>query len=182
MTPTAPTAFARELAPLLADKTWAIGGDTLLHRLGLEAAPRDLDLVTTAADFAAVRRVLAEHGRDVTPEPPPDYATRYFARFETDNGLTVDLIAELAIRLERGVFRWPFDADAIELADELPWCSAEDWALLYRLIGRDECAAALDAWLAEHGVARPDRLADCLTAGYPEQRLVPLPEWWPWDE
>ncbi|MCW3482167.1 hypothetical protein OL229_21855 [Neisseriaceae bacterium JH1-16] len=182
MTASAPLAFATALAPQLTARSWAIGGSALLHRLGLAAAPDRLELVTTAADFAAMAQTLAEQARDISPDPHPDYAPRHFARFETADGLQIELVAEMAIRLERGVFRWPFDATAIEPADGLPWCCIEDWALLYRLLGDAESAALLDGYLDEHGIGRPDRLADFLDARYPETALEPLPDWWPWDE
>jgi len=79
---TTPLALARELAPQLAGYCWAIGGSTLLQHLDLVEQPRDLDIATTAADFAAVRAVLAARGQDITPPPHPQYATRHFARFD----------------------------------------------------------------------------------------------------
>ncbi|SCK17207.1 hypothetical protein [Vogesella sp. LIG4] len=177
-----PLQLAHQLAPALAGRCWAIGGSTLLQQLGLVDEPRGLDIVTTAADFAAVREVLAARGRDITPPPHPQYATRHYARFELPDAAPVDLIAEMAIRLPKGSFRWPFDASAVQQADGLPWCLPEDWALLYRLMGKEEQVEALDDWLGEHGVQQPLRLAANLFAQYPESALQPLPDWWPWEE
>jgi hypothetical protein len=177
-----PLQLAKTLAPLLAGHCWAIGGSTLLQHLDLVEQPRDLDIVTTAADFAAVRAVLAAHGQDITPPPHPQYATRHFARFDMGNGLTADLIADMAIKLEKGSYRWPFDASARFEADGLPWCCPEDWALLYRLMGREEQTEALDEWLNEHGIQHPQRLAANLFAQYPASAMQPAPDWWPWDE
>ena len=177
-----PRAFITARAPQLAGLSWAIGGSTLLQQLGLVDEPRDLDLITTAEDFAAVKALLLQHASDITPPPHPLYATRHFARLQTADGLEIDLIAGLAIRLDKGQFRWPFDASAVWQADGLNWCMAEDWALLYRLMGYSEQTEALDEWLDEHGVSHPQRIAANLFAGYPEKYLKPAPDWWPWEE
>lgn len=177
-----PLEFARALAPALAGRCWAIGGSTLLQQLGLVEQPRNLNLITTAADFAALRAVLATHGSDITPPPLLPFNSPQFARFDVGGGLCVDLTAELSIKLDKGSYRWPFDAGALQQADGLPWCFAEDWALLYRLLGRHEQSEALDEWLEEHGVQQPQRLAANLFAQYPEKLLQPPPAWWPWEE
>lgn len=179
---TTPRTFITTLAPQLAGLCWAIGGSTLLQQLDLVDEPRDLDIVTTAADFAALKTILLQYASDITPAPHPDYATRHFARLQTADGLLIDLIAEMVIRLPKGQFCWPFDASAIWQADGLNWCMPEDWALLYRLMKRDEQIEALDDWLCEHGVANPQRIAANLFAMYPESALKPSPDWWPWEE
>lgn len=177
-----PREFITALAPQLAGLTWAIGGSTLLQQLDLVDEPHDLDLVTTAEDFAALKALLLTQAADITPPPHPQYATRHFARFQTADGLCIDLMANMVIKLDKGQFQWPFDASAIWQADGLSWCMPEDWALLYRLMGYAEQTEALDDWLNEHGVANPQRIAANLFAQYPEKYLKPTPDWWPWDE
>lgn len=177
-----PLAFITALAPQLAGHTWAIGGSTLLQHLDLVDEPRDLDLITTATDFAALKTILLGMAQDITPPPHPQYATRHFARVQTTDGLQIDLMAEMAIKLDKGAFRWPFDASAIWQANGLNWCMPEDWALLYRLMQRPEQIETLDDWLNEHGVHNPQRIAANLFAQYPEKALKPTPDWWPWDE
>lgn len=176
-----PLAFIRALAPQLSGYSWAIGGSTLLQQLQLVELPRSLDLICAETDFAAIQTLLLQHGSDITPAPHPLYASRHFARIVAGE-LEINLVAGLAIRLDKGVYRWPFDASAIEQADGLPWCMAEDWALLYRLMGYDEQRDAVDDWLNEHGVSHPQRIAANLFAQYPEKALRPAPDWWPWDE
>lgn len=177
-----PIDFLTRHAPLFDGVTWAIGGSTLLARLGLEVSPRDLDLVVTEADFDTLYQRLAGVAQDQKLAPHPQFCTRRFARFACADGLEIDLMAGLGLRLEGGAFHWPFDAAARDVHDGLPWCYAEDWALLYRLMGRDTRRAQLDGYLARHGLQRPDRVAANLFAGYPDSALRPPPAWWPWDE
>ena len=177
-----PLTLARTLAPRLAGLCWAIGGSTMLQQLQLVEQPHDLDIITSSQDFPALCAQLAAMGHAITPPADPRHATRHAARFEMADGLQVDVLADLALRLDKGVFHWPFDAGAIQQADGLPWCLPEDWALLYRLSGCEEQTEALDEWLGEHGVQHPQRLAANLFAGYPEQLLRPTLPWWPWDE
>ncbi|MGL4574686.1 MAG: hypothetical protein ACRCV9_07850, partial [Burkholderiaceae bacterium] len=75
----APLALAHHIAPTLNGLQWAIGGSVLLHRLGLEAAPRDLDIVTTDQDFAPLCAQLAQQLQRIERTPHPRYVSQHFA-------------------------------------------------------------------------------------------------------
>jgi hypothetical protein len=146
----APLAAAHALAPKLAGLCWGIGGSTLLHHLGLEAAPRDLDVFTTADNFAQVHAVLtAACGAPGERPPHPRYACAQFARFTTAQGVSIDLMADIAVRTDSGVQRWQFDPASIEHRNGLQWMRAQDWLTLYQLFDRPQRVAQLTAYLAE---------------------------------
>jgi hypothetical protein len=145
----APLAAAHALAPKLAGLHWGIGGSTLLHHLGLEPAPRDLDLITTEAHYPAVHAVLTQvFGAGSRPQHPR-YVSAHFARFQDASALSVDLMADIAVRTAQGIERWQFDPAAVMVHDGLPWMRAQDWLTLYQLFDRPQRVAQLTAYLAE---------------------------------
>src|SRR5688572_29199849 len=94
-----PLILAQEIAPLLAGMHWGIGGSLLLWKLGLEAEPRDLDIMTTAQHFpAASQRIALRLGEGVRT-PHPTFRSTCFARFESGTAGSIDLFAE--VRVER---------------------------------------------------------------------------------
>jgi len=143
-----PLTLAQRLAPLLRDLDWAIGGSTLLHRLGIEPAPRDLDLVASIAHFP---RVAAALGRELSPvavDRHPHYVSGGFARFVGADGVTVEVMADIAVHRGHELVRWHFEPSRVEWIDGLPWMHAADWLELYRLFDRPARVAQLEAWLA----------------------------------
>ena len=148
MTMPPPLALAHALAPALAGLHWGIGGSCLLHHLGLEAAPRDLDIVTTPEHFEVLRqRVEGRLGPGQRP-PHPDYRTRHFLQFVSPQGVGLDLLAGIAVRRGDGLASWHFDPASVQTDDGLPWMRVADWLQLYRLFGRSARVARLEAWLA----------------------------------
>jgi hypothetical protein len=86
------------LAADLALDTWAIGGSTLLHHLSIEPNPADLDIVTTVADFAAIKsKLVARFGEGERPQHPR-YLTTHFYRVMTPLGASLDLMAGIKVR------------------------------------------------------------------------------------
>jgi hypothetical protein len=143
-----PVRLAQDLAPTLRGLDWGIGGSTLLWKLGLAEVPRDLDLVTTAAHFPEVRRIISLKLGDGAVTPHPVYRSRYFARFAPMGPVSVDLFAEVRVETPDGILEWAFDPAALELRDGLPWMRAEDWVQLYRLFDRPTRVKALTDYLA----------------------------------
>ncbi|MGL6072400.1 SlyX family protein [Craterilacuibacter sp.] len=143
----APLSLARHIAPLLNGLDWAIGGSTLLHHLGLEANPQDLDLMITPEHFAQaqlrLREVLNEEAR---PAHPRNVA-QHFARFISSDGTTLDLIAGIAVQDEGRVSSWDFVPAQVDWTDSLPWMRAEDWLELYTLFRRPFRVQQLHNWL-----------------------------------
>jgi len=146
-----PLRLAQDLAPTLLGLDWGIGGSSLLWRLGLAEAPRDLDLVTTAADFPEVRRLISLKLGDGSDTPHPVYRSRYFARFAPTGPVSVDLFAEVRVERSDGILEWAFDPATLELRDGLPWMRAEDWVQLYKLFDRPMRVKALTDYLAGSG-------------------------------
>lgn len=147
--------LAQELAPTLQGLDWGIGGSSLLWNLGLAEAPRDLDLVTTAAHFPEVRRLLSLKLGASSDIPHPVYRSRCFARFAPAGPVPVDLFAEVRVETSNGVLEWAFDPAGLELRAGLPWMRAEDWVQLYKLFDRPAQVKALTDYLA--GLLHPTR-------------------------
>src|SRR4249919_1195024 len=94
--------LAQELAPTLQGLDWGIGGSSLLWNLGLAEVPRDLDLVTTAAHFPEVRRLISLKLGEGSGTPHPVYRSRYFARFAPLGPVSVDLFADVRVETSNG--------------------------------------------------------------------------------
>lgn len=143
--------LAQDLAPSLRGLDWGIGGSSLLWNLGIAEAPRDLDLVTTAAHFPEVRRLISLKLGEGSDTPHPTYRSRCFARFATMGPVSVDLFAEVRVETSEGILEWAFDPTGLELRDGLPWMRAEDWVQLYKLFDRPTRVKALTDYLAGSG-------------------------------
>ena len=147
-----PLLVAREIAPVLADLQWAIGGSTLLFKLGLGEAPLDLDIVVIPEHFESTRHRLSSMLTLRPAAPHPTYASKHFARFLSATGIGVDVMAGIAIRSGSTLTSWDFDPQTVAHVDGLPWMRAEDWVCLYRLFGRHAQALQLADQLAKTGI------------------------------
>ena len=148
-----PRELAALLAAPLAGRCWAIGGSTLLHHLGLEPAPADLDLVTPPAHFEPIAAVLAARFGPGQRPAHPRYRSAHFLRFDA-GGVPLDLMAGIAVHTGGALVHWHFDPLHIDHADGLPWMRATDWLALYTLFDRPARARQLEAWLAAPATAR----------------------------
>jgi hypothetical protein len=151
MHPPAPLELARSIAGPLAGLDWAIGGSTLLFRLGIEPAPRDLDVVTTVQHFDEAERRLAQRLGAGSKPGHPLYRSSHFTRFTSDRGTRMDLMAGIAVLVDGDLQTWQFDPARIEHHDGLPWMNARDWVVLYSLFDRPERVAQLRSLLAADG-------------------------------
>jgi hypothetical protein len=143
-----PVCLAQDLAPCLRGLDWGIGGSSLLWSLGLAEAPRDLDLVTTAAHFPEARRLISLKLGEGFATPHPTYRSRHFARFAPKGSVSVDLFAEVRVETSGGTLEWAFDPAGLEWREGLPWMRAEDWVQLYTLFDRPTQVKALKDYLA----------------------------------
>ncbi len=140
--------LAQRIAPLLEGLAWAIGGSVLLHHLGIEPAPNDLDIVVTEAHFTAcITRLQRVTGAGRRPSGKGLCST-HFQRFDAGPGPAVDVMAGIAARTATGLVRWHFDASRVRHEDGLPWMLAEDWLVLYRLFDRPARVAQVASYLA----------------------------------
>jgi hypothetical protein len=143
----APLVLALLLAPELIGLHWAIGGSTLLYSLGIEKAPRDLDIVTTPEHFDALdERLTRNVGLGFRPEHET-YRSDHFNRFTSCSGVTVDVMAGINVLVGGRNICWDFDPQRIVQRDGLPWMSAQDWLDLYKLFQRTTRVAQLNEFL-----------------------------------
>jgi hypothetical protein len=146
----APAVFriAREIAPEVSSFVWAIGGTTLLFRLGMTTVlPRDLDTFTTPEDFPRVAETIARrYGSGVRPASK-NYVSEHFLTFTTDDGTQIDLMAGAAVMRAGNRFAWNFDPTRIDVIDGLPWMKLEDWQTLYALFDRPHRVAQIEEYL-----------------------------------
>jgi hypothetical protein len=77
-----PVAIAQEIAPKLSGLPWAIGGSVLMWKLGLEPAPRDLDVMTDPEHFPRVSALIAEVCGLGRAASHPRYRSGFFRRFD----------------------------------------------------------------------------------------------------
>jgi hypothetical protein len=152
-----PIRLAQDLAPTLRGLDWGIGGSSLLWRLGLADAPRDLDLVTTAAHFPEMHRLISLKLGAASSPSHPTYRSRYFARFAPKGPIPVDLFADVQVETSNGVAEWAFQPANLGVRDNLPWMRAEDWLHLYQLFDRPAQVKALRDYLADVGSRGVDR-------------------------
>jgi hypothetical protein len=147
----APPELARSIAGPLAGLDWAIGGSTLLYRLGIEPALLDLDIVTMVEHFdEAESRLVQLLGTGSKPGHPL-YQSSHFTRFKSAAGTPMDLMAGIAVLVADNLRSWHFDPSRIDYHDGLPWMNARDWVVLYSLFDRPERAAQLRSLLAAAG-------------------------------
>jgi hypothetical protein len=153
-----PIRLAQDLAPTLRGFDWGIGGSSLLWSLGIADAPRDLDLVTTAAHFPEMHRLISLKLGETSSPSHPTYRSRYFARFAPKDLVSVDLFADVRVETAEGVAEWAFQSANLEVRDNLPWMRAEDWLHLYQLFDRPAQVKALRDYLAEVRSRSADRI------------------------
>lgn len=143
-----PLALAYSLAEKLAGLDWAIGGSTLLHRLGLEASPNDLDIVTTEDCFHELdERLAALLGPGVRPAHS-SYHSKYFSQYPARNGAMVEVMAGIQAVNKGRLNSWSFSVERIEHHDGLPWMQVSDWLDLYVLFERPARVRQIEAYLA----------------------------------
>jgi hypothetical protein len=136
MTHPTPLLLAYTIAPHLAGLNWAIGGSTLLHHLGVERAPVDLDIVVSTAQFkAAESKLTALFGEGQQPQHA-SYRSTYFSRFIVADGTQIDIMAGIAVLLGNELVTWTFEPHNTVVQAGLPWMRAEDWLVLYGLFNR----------------------------------------------
>jgi hypothetical protein len=136
------------MAPHLAGLDWAIGGSTLLHHLGIEPHPADLDIVVSVADFkTAEDKLTALFGEGHRPRHP-SYQSEHFARFKAADGTQIDIMAGIAVVQGNEVITWHFEPQHTAIEAGLPWMRAQDWLTLYILFNRLARVAQLTAYLS----------------------------------
>lgn len=148
-----PLALAQEIAPSLAGMHWGIGGSLLLWKLGLEAEPRDLDIMTTAEHFESVSQRIAQRLGEGVRTPHATFQSTHFARFDSAAAVSVDLFADVRVKRSDELVSWNFDPQRIEHWRGLPWMLPGDWLELYELFDRPERVKALREYLAAPGAS-----------------------------
>jgi hypothetical protein len=147
MTSPPPLILAHELAPLLTDLNWGIGGSLLLYHLKLISAPQDLDIVTTPEDFPALNKRLSSMLGPPAQIAHPTYASTHFSRFASRRGVNLDVMAGIRVRTKAGFKTWEFNPQTILMARALPWMQPRDWLDLYDMFDRPERVTLLRNYL-----------------------------------
>jgi hypothetical protein len=133
-----------ELCTLLTPYQFGIGGSCLLHHLGLDVQPGDIDIVCTEAHFSAIADVLHAQGYQLQIVPPhPDYASAHFARFSRADSHNIDLMAGIAVRQHGGIRQWSFNPQRCHWQNGICWMPPADWLQLYQLFNRPQRVAQL---------------------------------------
>ena len=149
----APVSLAHEIAPSLAGLDWGIGGSVLMWSLGLEPAPRDLDVIASVDDFVAIREQVARRLGAPTDVSHATYQSQCFARFAIDGPVSMDLFAGIRVKTEQGLVAWTFDPHSVIVKQGLPWMRPADWVELYTIFDRPHRARALQDYLASEAAA-----------------------------
>ena len=148
---TSPKTLAQWLAqlPEFANSTrWGIGGSCLLQQLGLVTHCRDLDIVTTEAEFPKLAACLQRHLAAQVVAPHPLFCSRFFAAFRHPSGVVVELMAGIAVVKNQHTHHWQFDPNLLVVKEQLPWMQASQWLALYQLFDRPASVALLKHHLA----------------------------------
>jgi hypothetical protein len=119
-----------------------------MWKLGLEAAPRDLDVVSTSGDFAAICERISKRLGPAASIPHATYQSKHFARFASNGPVSMDVFADVNVRTPQGNLSWAFDPASVMVKDGLPWMRASDWVDLYTLFDRPQRAQVLRNYLA----------------------------------
>ncbi len=144
----APLHIAHTIALLLAGLDWAIGGSTLLHHLGIEAEPVDLDIVVSTAHFTAAKNKLASLFGAGSQPRHDNYQSEHFSRFRATDGTQIDIMAGITVLQGNELVSWTFEPKHTMLEAGLPWMQAQDWLILYTLFNRPVRVAQLTAYLS----------------------------------
>ena len=148
--------------------SFAVGSSVLLHLLGLEPEPGDIDLFFPAVEHQRVKAYFESRGELVAPQPQEPYRTGFFYTVCLD-GVQVDLIGHFGVCREGRVYRlaWekPRRIDWEGLS--VPVLSLESWLVFYHLMDRPARARRVRLHLAEQGVRRRDLLERALDGPLP---------------
>ena len=143
----APLYLARNIAPHLIGLDWAIGGSTLLHHLGIEPNPADLDIVVSTAHFKAAEGKLIclfGEGRQLQHA---SYQSEHFTRFKAADSTQIDIMAGIAVLQGNEVIPWHFEPQNTVIEAGLPWMQTQDWLVLYTLFNRPARVAQVQKYL-----------------------------------
>ena len=129
---------------------FGIGGSCLLWQLGLEAAPNDIDIVCTEADFAAICEVLQAAGFIVqSAAPHPQYVSAHFVRFYLAGWPVIELMAGIAVKQADTISRWQFQPQRCHWQQNICWMPPADWLQLYQLFNRPQRVKQLKGYLLQ---------------------------------
>lgn len=126
---------------------WAVGASLMLHHFGLYEGPNDIDIFVEIKDANKAKKIFDEFGKPKEIKPHRVYTSNYFYKYDIDN-ISIDVIAGYQINHTDGVYRYNFDKTAIGKVSkieetEIPYCSLEDWQVMYRLMPGGEQKAKL---------------------------------------
>lgn len=132
--------------------TWAVGASLLLWFKGIVPHFNDLDIMVEEADALKAKAALCTLGQ-LQPgnSDPAKYKTRHFYEFVI-NGVDVDMMAGFVIVNGGKAYECPLlEEDICEKVpvngETVPLQSLTNWERYYRLMGREQKADLVKAYL-----------------------------------
>lgn len=155
------------------DILWGVGASILLNQFGLIDRPNDIDILVDTKDIEKADEILKSMGKKKVYEKTAAYSTEYFYEYII-NGFDVDVMSELKINHNSGVYEYTFDYQSItELKKingaNIPLTSLEDWYVIYQLIpDRESKVKMIESYLLSKGAKKPILLERALEGNLPE--------------
>lgn len=152
--------------------TWAIGGSLLLFHHGIINVVNDLDIIVKTSDIEKIVRKLRNIGQEREVYPLPPYHTTYYYEFNVKD-ISMDVMSDFKIKHEEGLYTLPFTEHSVEYyivnGVNIPFCTLEDWYILYQLIpGREEKVKLIESYFLNNGVKNRDLLERAMSGILPK--------------
>jgi hypothetical protein len=154
--------------------TWGVGASLLLNHYGLINKPNDIDIIIAVEDIQKADIILKSIGEKKIWEKAELYSTKYFYEYVI-NGFEVDIMVDLSIKHEEGIYKYVFDNNSISEIKEvngidIPLTALEDWYVIYQLIpDREIKVKMIENYLIVNGIKNPSLLDRILKGNLPKK-------------
>jgi hypothetical protein len=162
--------------------TWGIGGSLLLNSYKLIDNPNDIDILVDETNATRLNEMMTSIGKPKEAIRSTPFCTTYFSKYSI-NDIDVDIMGGFAIQHNEGVYKLSFNQESIVAKKKIngvniPFCSLEDWYILYCLIpNKQEKAILIENYLRTNGVKYPRLLKEALKHSLPlevKERVISL--------
>lgn len=153
---------------------WAVGGSVVLNHHALVENPNDIDIVVDRKDADLMGALLESIGRREELRADGLYATEIFSKY-TVNGVGVDLMANMSVNHEEGVYVYRFDGMSVTDFKEtggtkIPLASLEEWYVIYQLLeGRERKVGIIEDHFMKNGIGHRFLIERMLKGNLPER-------------
>ena len=151
---------------------WGVGASILLNHYGIIDKPNDIDILIDIKDIEKADEILKSIGEKKIWEKSEAYSTKYFYEYIV-NGFDIDVMSGLAIKHDKGVYRYIFDNSSVSEFKKIkgvsiPLTSLEDWYVIYQLIpSRESKVNMIEEYLLSNGIQKPALLQRALRNDLP---------------